>query len=136
MFNYPGAGAQDLSAYSLPGIPWVTGSTVSSITLYTFPCATNFVTVKNTTTNTTVAVGFTLNGLNPVTRKYFTVAGGAEEKLEVRVAQLFLSASSGAPVVEVIAGLSTCPFKSFPVLTASFTDADGTYTSPMMSGVG
>lgn len=136
--QYPNSGPHNASAYVLPGIPWVTGSTLTNavITHYSFPCATNSFTVRNTTAGTTLAVGFTANGLSSTARKFFTLTGVQDLKLDFRIKDMYLSATIGLPVVEVIAGLSHVPYSSFPVMTGSVSGTSGTETYPLFSGVG
>lgn len=136
--QFPPAGAHNIPAYSLPGIPWVTGSTVPAATIvkHSFPLVTNDFTVRNTSAGTTLAVAFTSNGLSSVTRKYFTLTGVQDLKCNFRIKDLFLSATQGAPVVEVIAGLSHVPYSNFPVLTGSISGSSGVENQPVFSGVG
>lgn len=134
--HWPKAGPNDVASYVISGIPWVTGSTLpaASIVRYSFPAATKMLVVRNTTASTTVAVGFTANGLNGVFRKYFTLTGVQESPvLELRVKDLFLSATQGAPVVEVVAGLTQVLYADFPLLTGSIS---GTGEIPLFRGVG
>lgn len=132
--NYPKSGPNDLAAFSMPGIPWVTGSTIPAATIFkhSFPCATTGLVVRNTVASTTLAVGFSSNGLNSVFRKYFTLTGAQELRLNVRVKEIFLSASQGAPVAEVVAELSTCGYSDFPILTGSVSGA----ANPWFNGIG
>ncbi len=131
--NYPSPGPNDVGSYLISGIPWVTGSTVPAATIvhYTFPCVTRTFVVRNTAAaGTTLAVGFTANGLNSVFRNYFTLTGGQEEKLDLRVKDLYVSATQGTVTIEIVAGLTQVPYDQFPVLTGSLTG------SALFSGVG
>ena len=137
--NYPSPGPQDINAYSIPGIPWVTGSTMpaASIVHVTFPFATSYFIVRHTSGSSSgnqpgpvLSVGFTANGMGTVQSNYFTLTPGTELHLPFRCVDLFLSATQGTPPYEIVAGLSMVPYKNFPVLTASVT------SSALFSGVG
>lgn len=133
--HWPKAGPNDAASYVIPGVPWVSGTTLPATTIvhYSFPAATRELIVRNTTAGSTVAVGFSANGMNTVFRKFFTLTGVQELKLEVRVKDLFLSASVGTPAVEVIAGLSQVLYADFPILTGSVS---GVGNIPLFNGIG
>lgn len=136
-FEYPTRGANDVSSYFASGIPWVTGSTLAAATVvhYSFPAVTKKFIVRNTGTGT-IAVGFTQNALLIATsqKKFFTLTSGQEETLELRVKDLFLSASSGTPTYEIIAGLTPILYDQFPVLTGSVSGT--TNLNNLFSGIG
>lgn len=138
--QWPGSGWNDVGAYALPGIPWVSGSTLPEATIVqlTFPAATTFFTVRNTAAaGNTMTVGFSLNGMGLTTLRHnFTLTGGQEQKLELRTTQLFLSATQGAPTWEVVAGLSTVMYSKFPIMTGSYSGSTGNATLPIFSGIG
>jgi hypothetical protein len=119
----PKSGPNDVGSYQLSGIPWVTGSTLpaTSIVHYSFPGVTKFFVVRNTgAAGTSVAVGFSENGLKSQFRNYFTLTSGQELSLELRVKDLYLSATQGpSATVEVIAGMTPIMYRDFPVLTGS-----------------
>lgn len=132
---YPKAGAGDVASYAAPGIPWVTGTLMpaSTIVRFSFPAATRQLIVRNTTASTTLAVGFSQNGMNGVFRNFFTLTGVQELKVDLRVKDLFVSATQGTPVVEVVAGLSQVLYSDFPILTGSIS---GTGVIPLFRGIG
>ena len=133
--HWPKAGPNDAASFVIPGIPWVTGSTLASSTIvkYSFPAATRDFTIRNTTAGSTVAVGFSANGLSPIFRKFFTLTGVQELNLELRVKDLYLSASQGAPTIEIVAGLSQVLYADFPVLSGTIS---GTGDIPLFNGIG
>ena len=140
---WPTPGASDNGSYSAPGIPWVTGSTMPTATIVhiSFPAATKFVTVRHTSGSSSgnqpvpvLSVGFTQNGMGVVQSNYFTLLPGTEEKMDIRIKDLFLSATQGAPPYEIIAGLSVVLASSFPTLTGSISGS--TNQNSLFSGVG
>ena len=136
--QWPKAGPNDVASYSISGVPWVTGSVMpaTAIVQYSFPAVTRDLVVRNTTASTTLAVGFSANGMKSVFRKFFTLTGVQELKLELRVKDLFLSASQGVPTVEVVAGLTQIMYPDFPVLTGSISGSTGIVDIPLFRGIG
>lgn len=144
--QWPKAGANDVPAYTLPGIPWVTGSlwvSGSSAVELTLPCASNEVIVRHLSgaTNASIpapkiTVGFTRLGMSTVNHNYLTIDGGTEIKMNVRVKTLFISATNGTPSWEVLACLSMVSNDSFPVITGSISGSDGILRPAIFSGVG
>ena len=131
-FEYPTPGAQHGGAFFPSGLPWVTGSTMAAGTVvhYSFPAVSKRVLVRNTAGAGTLTFAFTQNGLGSVQHNFITLTAGQEENLELRVKDIFLSASSGTPTYEVVAMMTTILYDQFPVLTASVT------ASHLFSGVG
>lgn len=129
--QYPGSGPNDASQYVVSGIPWVTGSTIAAGVIHlSFPGVTKFLTVRNISASGSQArVAFTQNGLLNAQRNYIALGGGESLTLDLRVKDLYLSSTAGAPTVEVIAGLTTISYSAFPVLT-------GSTTGSVFSGVG
>lgn len=132
------SGFNNVDAYLMPGIPWVTGSTAAagSTVQYTLPCATRFLLIRNTGAAGSLAIGFTLNGMKSINHNFFTLTAGQEENLRIRTAQIFVSASSGTPTYEIVAGLSIVPYKSVPIMSSSISGSDGVVNPPIFSGVG
>lgn len=121
----PRPGPSYVPAFQLPGIPWVTGSTLATgeERSYSFPNATNFVTVRNVAPSgsTSLAVAFTSNGLKAVNRNFLTLSGSQTITMDVRIKSIFLSNSVGLPglTFELLAGLTPVHESDFPVLTGS-----------------
>mgnify|MGYP007046924411 CR=1 FL=1 len=119
--NNPRPGPGNVSDYMVSGIPWVTSSalTAGETRKISIPSVSRFFTVKNETSSTTMAVGFTQNGLKPLVANYFTLDGGESYDAEIRVIDLWLSASVGVPAFEVIVGMTSIHRSDFPTLTGS-----------------
>jgi hypothetical protein len=138
--NWPKAGPNDVSAYLLPGIPWVTGTNVPaapSVMHISFPAVTKFLFLRNTSpAASAVRVGFSENGVsgNPASEShYFILSQSTERSLEIRVKDLFLLTAVGAPSVEIIAGLTHIMYPDFPVMTGSNAEIGRV---PIFSGIG
>lgn len=102
--------------YQVSGLPWVTQS-IGSANI-DFPYVTQWVLIKSSGANTTVA--FTQNGLSASIGCRFTVASGSQSPmLPYRVKSLYVSGGVGA-TWEVIAGLTMIPTHKMPTLSASF----------------
>lgn len=108
-------------AYQLSGIPWVTSSVVAlgEIQEHTFPHVTRFFTVMNKTSGSIIAVGFTRNGLLPVSGNFFYLSGSEQTTTELKVDRLFISGAAGASEYSLLAGLTSIPRRNFGVVTAS-----------------
>jgi len=119
--NNPRPGPGNVSEYMVSGIPWVTASTLGAgeERLISLPSVSRFITIKNETTSTTMAVAFTQNGFKAANSNYFTLTGGESYENQLRVKDLWLSASVGASAFELIAGLTSIHRSDFPVLTGS-----------------
>lgn len=108
-------------AYQLSGIPWVTSSTVAlgEIKEHVFPLVTRFFTVQNKMSGSVLAVGFTRNGLLPVSGNFLYLSGAEEFSSELKVDRLFLSGAAGNPQYTLLAGLTCIPPRNFSIVTAS-----------------
>jgi hypothetical protein len=150
--QWPKAGPNHVPSYLTSGIPYVTSSSAtdvpedaSGVSPYQvdFPYVTKFVTVNNIGTNDlrvaftalgcyapseTYTDGQTLDSDHP--RNYFVIreqeAGSMQTvTFDVRCKSVFfLSDNTGTTGVSVLAGLTTIPAESFPVITGS-VDSDG-----------
>jgi hypothetical protein len=120
-FNPPYVGEGCVAAYQLSGIPWVTSSTVAlgDIQEHVFPLVTRFFTVQNKTSGSVLAVGFTRNGLLPVSGNFLYLSGAEEFSSELKVDRLFLSGAAGNPQYTLLAGLTGIPLRNFSTVTAS-----------------
>jgi hypothetical protein len=88
--------------------PYVTASTLSSATSFTFSNGTDsylssFVTVKNTSVSSSIRVGFTSAGI--VGSNFFTVSAGTSYTAPWALKTIFLSGAAATPF-ELIAGLA------------------------------
>ena len=125
MLNDPRSGPSNISEYMMSGIPFVTSSTLATTTIVEikFPYVTRFFTIKNATStaiSSSMTVGFTSRGLNPVSGgHYFTLESGESYSGELRCKSLFLSGSASTPRYEIIAGLTRVKEYMFPTLTGS-----------------
>lgn len=138
--QWPNAGTNSVETYIISGIPFViNGTTAATATRIAFPCVTNFISVKNTASGgtTVLLVAFTENGINDnpsgINRR-FSLAEGAERNLVLRVKELWVSASSGAPTYDVVAGMTHVLPNQFPTITGTL-DVSGT-APHMYRGVG
>lgn len=130
--QYPHPGSANSAEFLVSGIPFVTSSTVSATegTQYDFAFVTQYVTVKNISGGT-LYVGFTNNGVS-VSSNYFELAATEEERFDVRVTRLVLSAS-GATNYSMQAGMTRIRADKFLVITGSLTGSDG---GMLFEGVG
>jgi len=120
-FNYPPQGEYFVPAYQLSAVPFVTSSTLAlgQIKEIRFSHVSRFITLKNTTAGTTLAVGFTANGLAPTSANYFVLSGSESFTGEIRASSVWLSGSSGSSTFSLAAGLTLIPTGTMLHLTAS-----------------
>ena len=109
-------------AYQASATPYVTSSQIGAgeIHEYSFEHVTRFFNVKNRGDVATdeICVAFTENGLS--SGNYFTLLQGEAFREEIRCVKLFVSCSSGSGVkYELIAGLTSIPYRSFSPITGS-----------------
>jgi hypothetical protein len=93
--------------------------TLGQVKQIEFPTVTRFITVKNFTASTTIAVGFTQNGLKPVNANFITLSGSESFSGEIRTSALFISGAFGTAAYQVVAGLTNIPVKNFLTVTGS-----------------
>jgi hypothetical protein len=117
----PYMGEGYVPAYQLSGIPWVTSSVVplGEIQEHEFPLVTRFFTVMNKTSGSVIAVGFTRNGLLPVSGNFFYLSGSEQVTSELKVDRLFVSGVAGTSEYSLLAGLTSIPRRNFATVTAS-----------------
>ena len=108
-------------AYQISATPFVTSSIIGTAETrqVAFGHVTRFVTVRNTTAGSSLAVAFTENGLRPENSNFFTLVGVSELTSDLRIDRIFLSASVGAPGFTILAGLTPIETKNFFPVTAS-----------------
>lgn len=123
----PGYGS--VSEYQASGIPWVTGSVVSSPSVvqgYEFPYVTKRIHVRNhASPGTGLRVGFTQAGTTG--SNFVLVDGGQTFDVDVRTRCLFVLGNNGSPSYSIFAGLTAIPSKHAPVLTGSSSTAYGSW---------
>jgi hypothetical protein len=114
-FQYPPPGPSSALEYMVSGLPFVVqvASTAGTATNVRFPYVTKFVTVKNNGP-APLAVGFTENGVLGTNK--FTVPSGSSYTGDLRMIDIFFE---GDATVELIAGLTQIPQKTFLILTGS-----------------
>ncbi len=119
--NNPVLGEGYVPAYQIAAVPFVTASqvTLGQVKQIEFPTVTRFITVKNFTASTTIAVGFTQNGLKPVNANFITLSGSESFSGEIRTSALFISGAFGTAAYQVVAGLTNIPVKNFLTVTGS-----------------
>lgn len=105
--NHPKSGVNYIAEFQTSPIPWITSSAVptGSSMHVAFDRVTKWVSIKNNTSASVVAVGVTQNGLEK-THNYFPLNGGETVQLDWRLIHLWLSASVGAPNVSIYAGMT------------------------------
>jgi len=119
--NNPVLGEGYVPAYQISAVPFVTASQVAlgEVDQIDFPTVTRFITVKNFTASTAIAVGFTQNGLKPANANFVTLSGSDSFSGEFRSSALFVSGAVGTASYQVIAGLTNIPVKNFLTVTGS-----------------
>lgn len=119
--NNPVLGEGYVPAYQISAVPFVTASQVAlgQVKQIEFPTVTRFITVKNFTASTAIAVGFTQNGLKPANANFITLSGSDSFSGEFRTSTLFISGAFGTASYQVIAGLTSVPVKNFLTVTGS-----------------
>ncbi len=119
--NNPVLGEGYVPAYQIAAVPFVTASQVAlgEVDKIDFPTVTRFITVKNFTASTAIAVGFTQNGLKPANANFVTLSGSDSFSGEFRTSTLFVSGALGTASYQVIAGLTNIPVKNFLTVTGS-----------------
>jgi hypothetical protein len=127
--NHPKTGPNNVGAYQMSGIPYVTGSTGLEESLdkkeFVFPNVTKYITFVNLngTAANVLSASFSAEGLHgtPATgqQNYFAVPGNSfPVTLDVRCKSIFLS-TAAASQWSLCAGLTPIAAADFPVLTGS-----------------
>ena len=116
--QWPKPGPNLVGEYQVSGLPFATASLAgtSTPTSLQLPFVTRFVSVTNTGA-TTLAVGFTANGVKGGDRFTLPPSGSFHEQL--RVKDLFFLGVGGSATFEVVAGLTMIERTMFPTLTGS-----------------
>lgn len=104
-------------AYQMSAVPFVTSSSVTTISVVSFPNVTKFFTVQNNS-SIPLRVGFTELGVQG--NNYFTVRSGSDYTADFKVNCLFLSSSTGSPInFTVLGGLTCIPSSEMLTVTGS-----------------
>jgi hypothetical protein len=119
--NNPVLGEGYVPAYQISPVPYVTSSqvTLGEIKEYSFPTVARTFSIKNNTSGTTIAVGFTRNGLTSVNSNFFSLSGGESYAGEYRTSAIFISGSTGTASFQMLVGLTDIPVKNFLEVTGS-----------------
>jgi len=116
--NYPTVGLNHVGSYQVSGQPYVTGGIDASThdapsptggggaQVVHFPYVTRWIQVFNKDGSNTCKLGFSKNGVDGTTGKYYLTlaAGGETDVMEIKVSEVWVS---GSDDVEVVAGLTS-----------------------------
>ena len=120
--QYPKVNENYVPAYQISAMPFVTSSNVAlgATTEISFPTVTRFVSVKNNTATTQIAVGFTANGMLAAKSNCYFLSGSESFNVDVKTSKLFISGSSGVSAnFSVLAGLTGIELSQFMTVTGS-----------------
>jgi hypothetical protein len=118
--KWPNVGPNFVPEFQISSIPWVTSSQISpdEIKSYKFYRVTRFITVVNASTTNDLKVGFTKNGVSG--SNYVLVPAGEQLNEELKLIELHLRGTgSGATDFSILAGITGCDPRQYPVLTGS-----------------
>lgn len=115
----------------ISGLPYLTSSTPtpSGVSKIEFPMVTSWLLVRNHTAGTIMRFGFTQAAMTPGNQHQFPLDADEQFQANVRVKDLWVSATLGTPQFTVMAGLTSVLRHNFPVLTSSLTTSLGTGTA-------
>ena len=123
-----GSGPNDVSAYQLSGVPYVTsslGAEVGTTPLkVSFPFATRFFVVQNISAHP-LRIGFSVNGLNAnPTANYLVLSGNSSTgRLELRCKELYFRRDGATNAgFSLLAGLTPVYYDQFPILTGTLNN--------------
>jgi hypothetical protein len=117
--GHPKPGFNSVSEYSIAGLPWVTSSvgSTSATQRWDFPKITKQITVGNSATSGTLAVGFTDAGM--LNGHTFLIPPSGSETFDVRAASLFVRANDGTPRYSIFASLTFIDKGEMPPFSGS-----------------
>lgn len=123
MLNNPSSGMGSTAEFQTSALPFVTSSTApaaGSPVRIDLPKVSKFITLLNrdTTASNSISFGFTRSGVVSSNNK-FTVPGGQQVTLELRVKEIWLQAEAGTPAYSLCAGLTTIDARMMPLLTGT-----------------
>jgi len=124
--NWPKSGPNNVPAYLMSGIPYVTGSTGAEETItrkqFDFPYVTKFVTLSNTNNAATekLSIAFSAEGGGGggAIKNFFYCPANSVVSLNVRCKSVFITTSADMEW-SLCAGLTPIAESEFPVLTGS-----------------
>lgn len=121
----PKGGIGYAAEFQSAALPWVTSSVApaaGSPDRLDFLKVTRFLTVTNLDADPTNALsfGFTRNGV--IGNNKYTLNGGQQVTLELRVKHLWIQAEAGSPEYSVCAGLTTVDARDMPLLSGTLPD--------------
>ncbi len=120
--TYPFAGGFGNSAAYVSGIPWMTSSTITTLTTYSPPAITAYVAIRNDGPDT-LRIGAT-DSITGSTGKYITLPAGSSFDMPLRFRDLKL-APNGIGLtcnVQVALGLSTVPVDQAPTYALTWME--------------
>jgi hypothetical protein len=125
MLNNPSSGMGSTAEFQTSALPFVTSSTApaaGSPVRIDLPKVSKFITLLNrdTTASNSISFGFTRSGVVSSSNK-FTVPGGQQVTLELRVKEIWLQAEAGTPAYSLCVGLTTIDARMMPVLTGTLS---------------
>lgn len=117
--NPPPPGPNSVPDYLVPGVPFLTSSTlpVSGALGYALPFVSRDVVIRNTGAGD-LLIGVSKAGTNPNSGNCFSIPTGQFQVFEWRTTTIFLSSSAGT-TFSLSSGLTLIPARNFPLLTAS-----------------
>jgi hypothetical protein len=115
----PKSGVNPAVEYTVPGIPWVTSSVLlqSSSVSYEFANVAKAIVIQNQGPGT-INVGFSYAGVAS-SSNYFSITSGSNQRLDLRLRNIFLATPGGQAGFSIIASLSGIRSADTPVLTGS-----------------
>lgn len=119
--KWPNVGPNFVPEFQISSIPWVTSSAVvpDQIESYKFYRVTRFITVVNASTTNDLKVGFTKNGISG-SSNFVIVPAGQQLNEELKLIELHIQGTgSGTTEYSVLAGITGCNPRQYPVLTGS-----------------
>ena len=105
-----------VAEFQMSAIPWISSSIVTGTQQFSFPYVTSFIFIKNLDATSSIQIGFSANGING--SNYLTLGPKSDYSGQFRLRDLWIKTSS-ATNVEVMAGLTSIPASTFPVLSGS-----------------
>jgi hypothetical protein len=129
-YQQPPAGPFSVAEYMSSGFPFVTGSNLATpgVLRISFPFVTKFITVRNTGGGS-LAFGFTENGVASGKHRMVLAPSESLVSQEIKVVDLYLTGTQGAPRVEVLAGLTGISDRNFFILTGSIVGFSGSQSN-------
>lgn len=116
--NNPKVGLHATPEYQASGLPFVTGSSVTTSSVrIDFPKVTRAITVRNLSNSPFLYIGFTANGVTGSNR--YSIPAGEAERFEIRCKNIFLMSDTGTVNYCLIGELTLIDADQMPTLTGS-----------------